>query len=169
MATLDLKKELKTLYSPPAKPVLVDVPAMNFLVIDGQGDPNTSGAYPAALETLYAVAYGLKFMLKKAAIPADFVVMPSEGLWWVDNMALFSVEARSDWKWTITSMCGEFLLHDQRGPGCTRGLALFHSSYGSTSHSATPHSGHCSSMKSSHLSISACSAGSSASGSAEPA
>ncbi len=40
MAKVDFKKELKNLYSPTAKePVIVDVPKMSFLMVDGMGDP----------------------------------------------------------------------------------------------------------------------------------
>src|SRR5688500_11450760 len=46
VAKLDLKKELKHLYQPSAKEVVrVDVPALQFLMIDGRGDPNTSTEY----------------------------------------------------------------------------------------------------------------------------
>ena len=63
---LDLKKELKHLYNPsPKQPAIVDVPAMNFLMVDGVGDPNTAQEYRDAVQTLYGVSYALKFMLKK--------------------------------------------------------------------------------------------------------
>ena len=40
MDKIDLKKKLKHLYNPSSKEVMVvDVPAMNFLMIDGEGDP----------------------------------------------------------------------------------------------------------------------------------
>ncbi|KUK55970.1 MAG: Uncharacterized protein XD79_0356 [Atribacteria bacterium 34_128] len=45
MRKIDFKKELKHLYNPPKEVVLVDVPEMNFLMIDGTGDPNTSPEY----------------------------------------------------------------------------------------------------------------------------
>ena len=54
MAKLELKKQLKHLYSPAKKEVvLVDVPAMNFLMIDGRGDPKTSENYQQAPEGLW--------------------------------------------------------------------------------------------------------------------
>jgi hypothetical protein len=69
MEKRDLKKELKHLYRPSAKEVVrVDVPKMNFLMIDGKGDPGTSQSYGEAIEALYAVAYGLKFAVKKGAL-----------------------------------------------------------------------------------------------------
>lgn len=49
MKTLDWKKELKHLYHPSAREVAqVEVPAMNFLKIDGKGDPNTAQEYADA-------------------------------------------------------------------------------------------------------------------------
>lgn len=53
MKKVDFKKELKHLYNPPAKGVtLVDVPPMNFVMIDGSGDPNKAQEYQDAIETL---------------------------------------------------------------------------------------------------------------------
>jgi hypothetical protein len=104
MPTLDLKKDFKRLYNPSAKAfTIVDVPPMNFLMIDGEGDPNTAQAYREAIETLYAVAYTLKFTIKKEQ-GIDYPVMPLEGLWWADDMALFSAEAKGDWRWTMLIM-----------------------------------------------------------------
>jgi hypothetical protein len=42
---VDLKRELQHLYLPSAKHIaVVDVPAISFLMLDGQSDPNTSQA-----------------------------------------------------------------------------------------------------------------------------
>lgn len=50
---IDLKKEMKSLYRPSEKEVVeVVVPEFNFLMIDGEGDPNTSRAYSKAVEAL---------------------------------------------------------------------------------------------------------------------
>ncbi len=100
MPTLNWKNDLKTLYFPPARPVMVDVPAMNFLMIDGHGDPNNNPHYQAVVETLFSLSYTLKFAIKKAG-GADYAVFPLEGLWWVPDMADFSVERKQDWDWTM--------------------------------------------------------------------
>ncbi|MDR0819582.1 MAG: GyrI-like domain-containing protein [Oscillospiraceae bacterium] len=80
----DFKKEYKELYSPKPIPSFVDVPAMTFIMIDGEGDPNTSKAYQNAVATLYGLSYSIK-MSKKSVNPPegyfDFVVPPLEGLW----------------------------------------------------------------------------------------
>jgi len=107
MKKLDFKKELKHLYTPSKKAVVtVEVPTMDFLVIDGQGDPNTSQEYKDAIEALFSVSYDIKFSVKKgpSSLNIDYGVMPLEGLWWVDDMSKFSVEDKSDWKWTAMIM-----------------------------------------------------------------
>ena len=81
MEKLDFKKELAELYNPKNRDwELVDVPAMNFLMIDGKGDPNTAKEYSDAVEALYSVAYAIKFMGKKE-LAKDYGVAPLEGLW----------------------------------------------------------------------------------------
>jgi hypothetical protein len=109
MEKIDFKKVLKDLYQPPtSKVVQVDVPQMNFLMVDGKGDPNTSQEYTEAVEVLFQVSYTLKFMVKKGSLAIDYGVMPLEGLWWADDMSAFSVEDKSRWKWTIMIMQPEF-------------------------------------------------------------
>jgi len=67
MNKIDFKKELKHLYNPSSKRVeIVDVPKMNFLMIDGMGDPNTSKEFQEVVEALFSLSYTIKFMVKKA-------------------------------------------------------------------------------------------------------
>ncbi len=109
MVKYDFKKEKKNLYYPSEKLVsVVDVPRMNFLMIDGQGDPNTSQEYQDAMETLFPVSYKTKFLSKKQN-NQDYVVMPLEGLWWAENMEEFSIEDKGSWKWTVMIMQPEFI------------------------------------------------------------
>lgn len=110
MEKIDYKNVMKDLYQPPtSKVVQVDVPAMNFLMVDGKGDPNTSLEYGEAVEVLFQVSYALKFMVKKGSLAIDYGVMPLEGLWWADDMSSFSVEDKSNWKWTMMIMQPEFI------------------------------------------------------------
>ena len=100
---MDYKKDLKHLYLPTAKHfTVVDVPAMNFLMVDGHGDPNTSADFQEACNALYGMAYTLKFVLKPHGIA--FTVPPLEGLWWTPDMADFSVTDKSAWDWTVMIM-----------------------------------------------------------------
>ena len=101
METLDLKKALKHRYAPSAREVTeVTVPRMQYLMIDGTGDPNTAPAYTEAVEALYAVAYTIKFAIKKGRA-IDFPILPLEGLWWMDDMREYSMEKKDQWKWTM--------------------------------------------------------------------
>lgn len=109
MEKIDYKKQLRHLYGPSAKKVeIVDVPEMNFLMIDGEGDPNTSKAFGDAIEALYPISYTLKFMIKgKTGI--DYGVLPLEALWWADDMSAFSSGNKDAWKWTVMVMQPEFI------------------------------------------------------------
>jgi hypothetical protein len=65
---LDLRRELKALYGPPAgRPVLVDVPELSFLMVDSHGDPNLSQDYRDAVQALFTLSYTVKFAVKRAA------------------------------------------------------------------------------------------------------
>lgn len=105
MSKIDHKKELKHLYTASAKqPAFVDVPTLNYLRIDGIGDPNTSSAYQHAVQALFSLAYTIKFAIKKGPAAVDYGVMPLEGLWWMDDMKQFSVARKDEWKWTLMIM-----------------------------------------------------------------
>ncbi len=96
MDKVDFKKTLKYLYSPSATDFsVVDVPRMQFLMIDGHGDPNTAKSYTEAVESLYAVAYKIKFT-SKGNLGRDYTVPPLEGLWWADAMDAFTVNRDKD-------------------------------------------------------------------------
>jgi hypothetical protein len=112
---IDFKKEMRELYNPPAgKFALVEVPPMQFLMIDGRGDPNTSPAYAEAVSALYAVAYKLKFMSKQQ-LDRDYTVPPLEGLWWAADLNVFMPEQadRDAWQWTMMIMTPEWLGREQ--------------------------------------------------------
>ena len=118
IAKIDYKKELKQLYNPPKKePVIVDVPPMNFIMIDGRGDPNTAQEYKDAMTTLYPVAYTIKFAIKAQA-EINFGVMPLEGLWWVPDMELFSEDDKDAWYWTAMIMQPELVSRELYEDAC---------------------------------------------------
>lgn len=101
MDKFDPRKEFKALYSAPAgRFVVIDVPPLDYLAVEGEGDPNVAPAYAAAVEALYAAAYTLKFM-SKAELGRDYVVGPLEGLWWADDMADFVARRKDRWRWRM--------------------------------------------------------------------
>ena len=105
MTKVDFKKELRHLYQPSAKEfTVVEVPPMQFLMVDGHGDPNTAQEYQDAIEALYAAAYKVKFASKKE-LGRDYVVPPLEGLWWAEEMETFTTARdKSAWDWTMMIM-----------------------------------------------------------------
>ena len=109
MEKVDFKKSLPGLYKPPVdRFVSVDVPAMQFVKIDGKGDPNKASAYKRAIEWLYPVSYAMKFAAKTAK-GKDYVVPPLEGLWWADDPADFVARRKDRWCWTMMIMAPEFI------------------------------------------------------------
>lgn len=91
---------VERLYHAARSPELVRVPELTFLMIDGHGDPNTSTDYREAIEALYGLSYTLKFMLKKE-LGLNYRVGPLEGLFWADDMSVFSIGRKADWRWTM--------------------------------------------------------------------
>ena len=92
----------KMLYSPPLDPVLIDVPAFDFVAVEGSGDPNTSSDFRTAVSALYATSYTVEMALKKAG-RTQLKVRPLEGLWWAEDLSVFdpSNPDRSSWQWRL--------------------------------------------------------------------
>ncbi|KQU45791.1 hypothetical protein ASG84_10800 [Rhodococcus sp. Leaf278] len=85
------------------------VPPLQYLMIDGRGDPNTAPEYADALAALYPVAYALKFASKKD-LDRDYVVPPLEALWWADDMASFTTARnKAEWNWTVMIMVPDWI------------------------------------------------------------
>lgn len=104
MQKVDFKKTMKALWLPPAgRFTIVEVPKMQFAMVDGSGDPNVSQDYRDAMQWLYSVSYGLKFMSKKD-LARDYTVPPLEGLWWADDMDDFLRGNKERWSWTMMIM-----------------------------------------------------------------
>ena len=109
----DFKKTQKDLYQPGAKPSIIEVPEMVFIMIDGRGDPNTSEAYQTALEVLYGLSYAVKMSKMGGNQPAgyyDFVVPPLEGLWSTDTGDYeIGITEKSGFRWTSMIRMPEFV------------------------------------------------------------
>lgn len=117
MKTLDLKKQLKPLYSPSAKRAeIIRIPPMRFAAIDGAiekgREPGTSPAFAETMQALYGIAYTLKFMLKKRKKnPIDYPVMALEGLWWVRG-GRFVITKKDNWLFTVIIMQPDVITPD---------------------------------------------------------
>jgi len=118
MKKFDYSKDLKELYKPSPKNVSeVNVPKMQFLKIDGQGNPNNSEQFSKSVEALFALSYAIKFYIKKNK-EMDYRVFPLEGLWWAEDMSTFSVDKKDDWKWKLMiaqpEVVTESIIEEQR-------------------------------------------------------
>ena len=98
MPKTDYKKDFKELYIPRQAPMLIDVPPMNFIMIDGRGDPDGS-EYQNAVSALYSLSYTIKMKGRDVSGYYEYTVFPLEGLWWTDGGA-FDFQKRSNWMWT---------------------------------------------------------------------
>lgn len=109
MSKIDLRKELRHLYSPSPKGfTLVDVPPLSFLMVDGRGNPNTAPEFADAVQALYGLSYSLKFGSKKR-LDIDYTVMALEGLWWSDRMEDFLSGNKDRWQWTAMMLQPEHI------------------------------------------------------------
>ncbi|MET0417508.1 MAG: GyrI-like domain-containing protein [Actinoplanes sp.] len=105
----DFKREIAAYRARQGQFQVVDVPDLQYLMVDGHGDPNTSPAFAEATEALYPVAYKLKFASKRT-LDHDYVVMPLEGLWWADDMDTFTAARdKSRWDWTLMIMVPDWI------------------------------------------------------------
>ncbi len=117
MEKLDYKKEYKDLYLPKNKPVKVLVSQMSFIMVDGQGDPNTEeGEYKQAVELLYAIAYTIKMSKMGRSVPdgyTEYVMPPLEGLWTIaDGSCTLDYSRKDKLCWTGMIRQPEFVTHD---------------------------------------------------------
>ncbi|MDR0301679.1 MAG: GyrI-like domain-containing protein [Treponema sp.] len=108
----DYKKEYKDLYLPKTKPMIIDIPEMYFVSVEGKGNPNVKGGeYQKALGVLYGIQYTIK-MSKMGNPPNgyfDYVVPPLEGLWWLENNEEFSPQNKSEYCWISIIRLPEFV------------------------------------------------------------
>jgi len=113
MSRIDLRRRLKELYRASTDQVdIVDVPELGFITIEGQGDyRDTDEAFTQASETLFNVAFALKFLLRTLNPPVEFSVMPLESLWWPASSES-SREKKSEeiWKWKLMILQSDIVI-----------------------------------------------------------
>lgn len=113
----DFKKEYKEYYLPPTKPSIVQVPAMNFVAVRGQGDPNQEdGAYQDAIGLLYGIAFTIKMSPKAGHAMEgyfEYVVPPLEGFWWIDGLDGMDYARKADFQWISCIRLPQFVTHEE--------------------------------------------------------
>jgi hypothetical protein len=88
MNKTDFTKLYKEIYAPKTVPAMIEIPKMQFIMVDGHGNPNDAGGeYQRAVELLYALSYSIKMNCINYSDPNtfDYVVLPLEGLWWLED------------------------------------------------------------------------------------
>lgn len=112
MEKVDFKKRDKLFYQARKTPVVLDIPTFNFLMVDGQGDPNEpDGAYSQAVGVLYALSYQIK-MGKDRAGYYDYVVPPLESLWQMADGGAMDYAHKEKLHWTAMLRQPEFVDED---------------------------------------------------------
>jgi len=105
---IDFKKLLGC-YQAGREFAVVEVPEMQYLMIDGSGDPNAGGPFAEAVTALFSIGYPLKFASKRE-LGRDYTVMPLEGLWSAADMASFTTALdKSTWDWTLLMMVPDWI------------------------------------------------------------
>ncbi len=110
MSKLDYKKEFKEFYNPKKKPNFINIPPMNFIMVQGSGDPQ-SEEYQNAMNILYSLSFTIKMSKMKNKQPEnyfEYVVLPLEGLWWSKGGAL-DLDDRENWQWISMIRQPEFV------------------------------------------------------------
>ena len=112
----DYKKEYTEFYMPGKKPSIVEVPAMNYIAVRGEGDPNEEGsAYKAAIELLYGIAFTIKMSKKgdhRIEGYFDYVVPPLEGFWWQEGVQGVDYAHKEDFQWISVIRLPDFVTEE---------------------------------------------------------
>jgi hypothetical protein len=109
MEKIDFKKTLRSYQAKAGKFELVEVPPLQYLMIDGHGDPNAGGPFTEAVSALFSVGYKLKFTSKKE-LGRDYAVMPLEGLWSSADPTTFTTALdKSTWDWTLQMLVPDWI------------------------------------------------------------
>ncbi|HEY5695350.1 MAG TPA: GyrI-like domain-containing protein [Candidatus Saccharimonadales bacterium] len=108
---VDFKKTLDAYTAKNHQFRILEVPQMQYLMVDGHGDPNTSQEFKDAIAALYPVAYKLKFASKQK-LGKDYTVMPLEGLWWAKDMSTFTSRDKSQWDFTLMIMQPDWITQE---------------------------------------------------------
>ena len=88
-AKYEWRKTEKDFYLAKAQPAAIDVPAMNYFVVDGAGSP-ADEEFQAVVGLLYTLSYTIRMMPKSGWTPPDYqeyTVFPLEGFWRMDSDA----------------------------------------------------------------------------------
>ncbi|MEY6567724.1 GyrI-like domain-containing protein [Streptomyces sp. PGLac3x] len=122
MRNYDVKKDRRELYTATRSFEPVDVPAMNFLMAEGAGSPNTSPLYRDVVQALYTTAYAVR-ALAVEQLGRKHTVGPLEGLWWSEDLGAFAARDEDAWQWRLMIVQPEWITRDLFEAGLARAVA----------------------------------------------
>ena len=109
----DFKKEYKEYYQPKNKPEIINIPKINFIAVNGKGNPNDAdGEYNKSITLLYGVAYTLKMSYKtdyKIEGFFQYVVPPLEGFWWIEGLKGMGYKRKDDFSFISLIRLPDFI------------------------------------------------------------
>ncbi|MEZ4417018.1 MAG: GyrI-like domain-containing protein [Gemmatimonadota bacterium] len=101
------RERLKELYLPPVDEfVFVEVPEMQYFVVDGEGSPDDE-AFTRALQWLFAAVHPIKRMAKDR-MGSAYVEAPLEALWWADDPKDLVAARKDKLKWRLMIVAPEW-------------------------------------------------------------
>jgi hypothetical protein len=110
MRETDLVRTDQEYYSPPAKPVEVQLDEYPYITIVGEGAPGKE-AHRTAIQALFSLAYAVKSAYK--AKGQDFTIAKLEGLWWfLDESKHFGEVPPEQWQWKLLIRMPNFVTSD---------------------------------------------------------
>lgn len=113
---IDYKKDYKNIYLPKTNPVIIDIPKMQYIMINGTGNPNGEG-FAKDTEALYSISYAIKMSYKSKDIPEgyyEYTVFPLEGIWDLVDKSKPSTD-KDNYKYTIMIRQPDFLTDELFG------------------------------------------------------
>ena len=111
MEAEDPKARLKELYLPATKEfVFVDVPEMQFAMIDGEGSPDDD-RFKHSVRWLFSAIRPIR-PIAKERMGKDFVEPPLEGLWWADDMNDLIAGHKDKLKWRLMIVMADWVDRD---------------------------------------------------------
>ena len=112
-AKINLEKTDPNYYKAGSRPEIRDLDTYNFLTIAGKCSPQEA-PFNEAVEAIYAVAYGIKFLCKSE--DNDFVIPKMECYWFIDGgpevQHKFTETPMEEWNWKIQIRMPDFVEED---------------------------------------------------------
>ena len=113
----DYKKEYKEFYMPKNKPIIIEIPKMNYIAVRGKGNPNEENSeYKQTIGLLYSIAFTIKMSYKtshKIEGYFQYVVPPLEGFWWQDGIDGLDYNKKEDMEFISMIRLPDFVTKEE--------------------------------------------------------